>query len=367
MKAKERNELIITLMEGYIKKATDGEYTMEDGFKSDLDGIFDSKDFGIREVVLTALMGKMIDKDFKPTDQFYKCKPRGIYETPIRNTLLKYSIPNKKSGPLNIAKAQSKLDEAWANGRSDKTAARCAVRLIAMIESKTQDDLENFAIALHRKFLDEANRIEDLAIEIADEEDPTYLYAICKELIDIVPDGGNTPQRIFGLILHNYHEFLDSDIVVTGYEDSASTTSTTSKKPGDVNEELEDGTILNVYEITVKKFDENRMRDSHDTVQIYNEEHETALDEIIVVCRRQDCHPEMMTSESNWHLGSYEYRGMTYYFVDVYEWIYSKLIEMNGTARNSFHTDLSTYINHPNTSEALKVHWSSLHNRTEED
>lgn len=96
---------------------------------------------------------------------------------------------------------------------------------------------------------------------------------------------------------------------MTGYEDSASTTSTTSKKPGDVNEELEDGTVLNVYEITVKKFDENRMRDSHDTVQIYNEEHETALDEIIVVCCRQDCHPNMMTSESNWHLGRYEYRG----------------------------------------------------------
>lgn len=100
MKANERNERIINLMEGYIQKANDGEYTMEDDFKPDLDGIFNSKDFGIREVVLTALMGKMIDKDFKPTDQFYKCKPRGIYETPIRNTLLKYSIPNKKSGPL---------------------------------------------------------------------------------------------------------------------------------------------------------------------------------------------------------------------------------------------------------------------------
>ena len=354
-------------MPNTIQKAKDGDFTIEDSFSSDLNGIFDTTVFGFREVVITALMGKMIDEDFKPTDSCYSCKPRGIYETPIRNTLLQHSIPNRKSGPLNVAKAQDKLDEAWANGRSDKTAARCAVRLIAMIESETQDNLENFAIALHRKFLDEANRIEDLAIEIDDEEDPTYLYAICKELIDIVPDGGNTPQRIFGLILHNYHEFLDSDIVVTGYEDSASTTSTTSKKPGDVNEELEDGTVLNVYEITVKKFDENRMRDSHDTVNIYNEEHETALDEIIVVCRRQDCHPEIMTSESNWHLGRYEYRGMTYYFVDIYEWIYSKLIEMNGTARNSFHTDLSTYINHPNTSEALKVHWSSLHNRTEED
>lgn len=40
MKVKERNELIITLMEDYIKKATDGEYTMEDDFKLDLDGVF---------------------------------------------------------------------------------------------------------------------------------------------------------------------------------------------------------------------------------------------------------------------------------------------------------------------------------------
>lgn len=76
MKVKERNELIITLMEDYIKKATDGEYTMKDDFKPDLDGIFESKAFGIREVVLTSLIGKMIDEDFTPTSDFYACSPR---------------------------------------------------------------------------------------------------------------------------------------------------------------------------------------------------------------------------------------------------------------------------------------------------
>jgi hypothetical protein len=130
MKARERNALIVTLMEGYIQKAKDGRFTIEEDFKSDLDGIFRTTVFGFREVVLTSLMARLINPDFKASEDFYACKPRGIFETPIRNTLLKYNIPNKKSGPLNVAKAIKKLDAVWANGRTDTETAMCAVRLI---------------------------------------------------------------------------------------------------------------------------------------------------------------------------------------------------------------------------------------------
>jgi hypothetical protein len=57
MKVNERNERIINLMEGYIQKAKDGDFTTEDSFIPDLDGIFNTTVFGFREVVLTALMG----------------------------------------------------------------------------------------------------------------------------------------------------------------------------------------------------------------------------------------------------------------------------------------------------------------------
>lgn len=40
---------------------------------------------------------------------------------------------------------------------------------------------------------------------------------------------------------------------------------------------------------------------------------------------------------------------------------------MDGAARNSFHDDLSRYIQDPNTSEKLKVHWANLHNESEEE
>jgi len=63
---------------------------------------------------------------------------------------------------------------------------------------------------------------------------------------------------------------LNTGIKVTGYKDRASTTSTTSKKPGDLNEETREGLILKVYEVTVKPFDQQRIIESFEALKAYD-------------------------------------------------------------------------------------------------
>lgn len=228
-----------------------------------------------------------------------------------------------------------------------------------MIEGFNEEELENFAVALHSKFLQEAGRVATLTVEIAEEVDPIHLFDLCFQLITRAPDAGNTPQRITGLLLKNYHESFETGIVVTGYDDRASVTSTTSKKPGDINEEAADGEILKVYEVTVKTFNEDRIRDSYDTVSIYNDANDIEIKEVTVICRIEDCPFDV--EYPGFFLGRYEYEDMLYYFIDIFEWIISILLNLTESGRESFYNELNDYINEVNTSETVKNLWIELH------
>ena len=142
---------------------------------------------------------------------------------------------------------------------------------------------------------------------------------------------------------------------------SASVTSTTSKKPGDVNEESSDGIIYKVYEITVKPFDLARIRDSYDCIIKYNEANNSDLNEIIVICRKEDCIIDMKKSGLYSYLGSYAYQNIMYYYWDIYEWVSDALQHMTQEGRIAFYNDLNTYIEDINTAEKVKKLWYKLH------
>jgi hypothetical protein len=207
-----------------------------------------------------------------------------------------------------------------------------------------------------------ASRVQALAVNISPSADPFYLSTLCVELIKQVPDNGNTPQRIAGYLLLAHHASINSGIVVTGATDSASATSTTSKKPGDINEESADGTIYRVYEITVKTFNLHRIIDSYDCVSKYNADHADDIKEIIVICRKEDCPEGMIATNKGMCMGKYEHQDTTYFFWDIYEWVTYTLQHMIPTAREHFYEMLNAYINEPNTHEAVKVKWAELHN-----
>lgn len=325
-----------------------------------LSGIFDSKTTSYREIILVALVGRKLDNDYRAYSNFYGCKPRAIFEGPIKDFCLENGFPHTKSGPLNIAKA-SNINEAWSSQRDPQEDAVNVVSLIKLIDSGTNKFRKDVGVDLMKMYINIAIHVDQLSVEIEPTSDPRFLTGLCKAMINGAPDAGNTPQRIFGYLLEAYHESLDTGIIVSGTEDSASATSTTSKKPGDINEEGADGTIYKVYEVTVKKFDLSRINDSYDCVRIYNEEHDTAIKEIIVVCRKQDCIPSMNASGYSFCMGSYEHQDIIYYYWNIYEWIAYTLEHMIPSARSAFYGRLNEYINNPNTHEPVKLLWKQLH------
>ena len=359
-----RNSQITAFLNAWFEKATDNEYIIDDEpYATSLNELFTTSAWGFREILLVVLVGMKLDSTFAASTGLYDCNPRAIYEGPIKEFLIEKNIPHRKSGPLNVAKATVGLDMTWAAQRRPAAVAEKVVEIVNFLESSPDakaERIENVSISLLRKLISETTRITELAIEIPTCSDPVFLYNLCYELTTYVPDSGNTPQKIAAFLLKNYHLSIASGISVSGEEDRASVTSTTSKKPGDVNEENATG-ILKVYEITVKHFDIARIRDSFDCVSLYNANNGTNIHEIIVVCRPEDCPPEMEQSGLSEYLGRYIYRDMVYYYWNIYEWYASTLQRMTDEGRSNFYNDLNNYINEINTAEAVKLYWQELH------
>lgn len=358
----DRNTHVKNILEQYYAKAIDGEVVIDESeYKTSMDKLFSTTAWGFREILLVVIVGMKLDPNFRSSTGLYDCNPRAIYEGPIKEFLIEREIPHRKSGPLNVAKATVGLDMTWAAQRRPSTVAEEVVHLVDYIEAEPNSSrIDNIAISLLRKLIAESNRMEALSVDIESSSDPLFLYKLCYELTTKTPDAGNTPQKISALLLKNYHLAMNTGIVVTGEEDRASVTSTTSKKPGDVNEESSDGTIYKVYEITIKHFDIARIRDSYDCVRIYNQNNDSDLHEIIVICRPEDCPDNMNRSDLRLYMGSYEYQDIVYYYWNIYEWMSDTLQRMTPQARSMFYADLNAYISDINTAENVKKLWQEL-------
>lgn len=363
IKTDDRNRKVADILDTLYEQAQDHSLNIdESAYKNDLDLLFSTTVWGFREILLVVIIGMKLDSSYKSSIELYACKPRAIYEGPTKNFLIQHNIPHRKSGPLNIAKATIGLNKAWAAQRKPINIANAVLKLIHYVENDYNPKrVTDVGISLMRRFLAETIRVERLNFSISPSSDPEFLYNLCYKLIDKVPDSGNTPQKIAALLLLNFHRGMNTGIIVTGAEDRASVTSTTSKKPGDVNEESTSGTIYKVYEITVKKFDLARIRDSYDAVSKYNETNATNLNEVIVICRVQDCPSEIKKSELKSYLGSLTHNEMIYYYWDIFEWIADTLQRMTDVSRQSFYSDLNDYISEINTAESVKTLWRELH------
>lgn len=356
----ERNQQIKDLLDDLYTKATDEQYTIDEKiYKEAIDKLFDTKAWGFREIVLVVIIGMMLDPKYQASNGLYNCSPRAIYEGPIKDFLIEKEIPHRKSGPLNVAKATVGLDDTWAAQRRPADIAKMVVVIINYME-RNRKQVVSVGISLMRRLIALRKHLKSLSVTLEPSSNPDFLYNLCFHLIKEAPDSGNTPQKIVAFLLKNYHVSMNTGVVVTGEEDRASVTSTTSKKPGDVNEESTSGIIYKVYEVTVKPFNLARIIDSHDCVQVYNKSVGTNLNEIIVICRPEDCPTEMKASGLHEYLGSYEYQNIVYYYWNIYEWISSTLQRMTHNGKIGFYRDLNNYINHINTAEEVKTVWKGL-------
>ena len=361
----ERNERVRSILDSLYNRAMDSDVEIdESAFKDSLEKLFSTTAWGFREILLVVIIGMRLDRSFKASTGLYDCNPRAIYEGPIKEFLIEKEIPHRKSGPLNVAKATVGLDMTWAAQRRPSDVAEEVVNLVNYMEaddSEAEIRINNVGTSLLRRLIAYSNTLESLAVTIDPTSDPDFLYHLCYELITKTPDAGNTPQKIAAYLLNFYNLFFHTGVIVTGGEDRASVTSTTSKKPGDINEEIPKGFIRKVYEITVKPFDLARIRDSYDCVSIYNDANEADIHEIIVICRKEDCPPDMKSSGLHGYLGSFAYQDMMYYFWDIYEWIANTLQRMTNEGRLNFYLGLNAYIDDINTSESVKKLWKELH------
>lgn len=362
MSINDRNQKVQHLLSQYFSENSNSQ-KLPENIEHDIEEVFSTTAWGFREILLVIVIAKTLDADYQPSSAFYKCNPRALYEGPIRTELLKLRIPHKKSGPLNVAKAAVGINSQWAAQRRPAAVAEKVVELVNYIEKSDTAVLEVFGKYLGNRFLKEASRVELLSIETDPESDPKFLFELVKDMIIEVPDGGNSPQKITGLLLHAYHEDLQTGLKVTGYEDSASVTSTTSKKPGDIMEELLDGTLAKIYEVTVKPFGSSRVEESFDAISQFTNNTGTKVEEVIVICRKEDTHPDLTDEVNNsLYFGKLEYQNITYHFVDIFDWIMSQIIRMSVDARVSFYLKLQEYITNPNTSEKVKLFWRQRHN-----
>jgi len=334
---------------------------LADVVERELQTVFSTTVWGFREILLVIAVARHLDPAYLASRSFYDCNPRALYEGPIRDFLSANGVPHRKSGPLNIAKAASGINTEWAGRRDPVVVSQAVVRLVRQIEGGSPADVERFGRRLVQLLMEEAAVASALAIATLPEADIAFLSQLCRQLIDQAPDGGNTPQRIVGALLRAYHESMGTGVRLEGDTDSASTTSTTSKKPGDIVEWPTDGDGLPVvYEVTVKPFGKARVEESADNVQPFIERNEVAP-EVIVICRPQDAHPSASgKSGDGVHLGSLSHRGVTYQFIDIYEWITAQLARMPPQARLDFYSALEAYINDPSRSRTVKELWRKL-------
>lgn len=366
----ERNRQVRQLLDDLYKKAENQDTDIdESAYKQSIDRLFDTTTWGFREILLVVVIGMQLDRTYRASSGLYNCNPRAIYEGPIKEFLIEKHIPHRKSGPLNVAKATIGLNESWAAQRRPAVIAEEVVRIIKYMEEdpdKRDERVLAVGVSIMRRFISCSDHLESLSVNLRPSADPYFLYHLCYKLITKTPDAGNTPQKIVAFLLKHYHCSMQTGIVVTGEKDRASVASTTSKKPGDVNEESMSGEIFKVYEVTVKKFDIKRIRDSYDCIHTYNRSNHTDIHEVIVICRPEDCPKDIdaiRLQGYNLHecLGSYKYRDIIYYYWNINEWILSMLQRMTANARTGFYKNLNSYIEDINTAENVKILWKRLH------
>jgi len=150
-------------MQKLFDKAATRDYTpLGSDLAKDLECLFATKAWSFREIILVITLARLLDRNYSASTAFYDCNPRAVYEGPIRTVLRDRGIPHTKSGPLNIAKAQEGINKGWAARRRPRDAALAAVQLVEAIEAMSPNDLENFAVVLHEKFLDRAEAVKAL-------------------------------------------------------------------------------------------------------------------------------------------------------------------------------------------------------------
>ena len=315
MKPAERNEFVAGQLTRYLERALAGEGPVPDRYLSErkvLERLIPIRTDGFRGITLTAIMGKLVRGDIHTGNEFHTIKPRSVFEQGIFPVLRKFRIPTGRSAPLNVAKNVQVLDEKWAEGRDPEDAAMAAVEYIRRINSHWGDEAlrDDLIMMFVQRLVQYGNEVASFDVSLAPLEglSPVTLGKRLAKFVEEFPEGGAVPQLVVGTLLNSTRASDPDFHGVEGVDASVFGTNTTSNKPADLWERLASGGLGNLYEVTCKKVDNDRLDaavESFAKLEIPN-----AL--ITFVCRIPADIQSLSLEE-----GAMVHRGMTFQFLDI--------------------------------------------------
>lgn len=357
LKPAERNAFISDELERLIVRAKAGEGPKPDRYKNEravLERLIPIQTDGFRGVTLTAIMGKMVRDDINTSTEFYAIQPRGLFEGGIRPVLKKFRIPTGASAPLNVAKNVQVLDEKWAEGREPEDAALAAVDYIRRINRHWPDEAlrDDLIMMFVQRLIAYATEVASNDVELApiDGIAPIELAKRLTKFVLAFPEGGSIPQFVVGALLTAARS-TDSDYTeLGGVEASVFGTNTTSNKPADLWEILASGSHGNLYEVTCKPVDVDRLDAAVDSYAKLG--FPTAP--ITFVCRvPTDCAHLALVD------GVIVHRGATFQFIDFSAFIETIVILLTAVKRTVVFDRIAEFVAEPARGLKTKRAWAA--------
>lgn len=305
---------------------------------------------GFRGVVVTALTGLHLDKEYDPVNNFYGCNPRSIFESEIWYALQENGIPCGKSDPLNVAKNANQLNDEWAKGRRPQSAAMAVVKFLNIVMNSSQAKRARLIDYFFFRLWIYAESVT--GFELVEVESSTESRQVLgNRLVNFTlkyPESGNLPQYLVSQLLLGV--FGRSKIKVIGGDESVFGTNTTSKKPADIWLEIDD-IQTNLYEITVKSVPKKRLDDSLDALKSTGHLNHS----VTFICRLP-----IDVSALDVVDGSYTYRGKKFDFVDYHSFCCSLCAVLNDEEFSVVLNNVASFVQDMHISMTTKTGWNEF-------
>jgi hypothetical protein len=353
----ERNAFVATRLNEYIERVRLGEGPAADRYKSErgvLERLIPISTDGFRGITLTAIMGKFVREDIDTATEFDSINPRGVFEKGIRPVLKQHRIPTGASPPLNVAKNIQVLDEKWAEGRKPEDAALAAVDYIRRINRHWGNASlrEDLILMFIQRLLAYADEVATHDVDLASIEGLAPLV-VAKGLAAFAvayPEGGSIPQFVVGALLAATR-VSDTDYApVGGVDASVFGTNSTSNKPADLWETLASGSFNNLYEVTCKRVDEERLSAAVDSFAKLS----LPTAAITFVCRMPKDAATLTLVD-----GVIKHRGVPFQFVDIAAFIEITFVMLTPAKRLSVLERIAEFILDPSRAIKTKKGWSA--------
>lgn len=350
-----RNEFVAKTLSDFIDRVKAGDGPASDRYRAEravLEKLIPINSDGFRGVTLTAIMGKFVRADINTSTEFSSINPRSIFEQGIRPVLKRNRIPTGASAPLNVAKNVQVLDEKWAEGRKPESAALAAVDYIRRVNRHWADLAmrDDLIMMFLQRLLAYAEEVAAHDVELAPIEGVIPI-TLAKRLAGFAlayPEGGSIPQFVAGALLAEARDSDTEYAPVGGLGASVFGTNTTSSKPADLWEMLSDGQLANLYEVTCKPVDIERLDAAVDSFAKL----ELPTTAITFVCRVPDDCSSLALTE-----GAIVHRGVPFQFIDFSAFVETVFVMLKPTKQLATLEQVAAFVADPARAVKTKTAW----------